>query len=322
MRSPRPLHVLAGMLLAWPFACALAGNVAVASAEHSPGAADGYGPSPVAARHQGGLYRISGHGRVAYLFGTIHVGASSFYPMAPEVNRALAGASRIVVELDTRGDSDFVQAVKKHGSYPPGDDIGRHVSPDTLGRLTDALHRDGITLASMARLKPWLVANLLLNVELERNGYHRSEGVEQVLLANAQRRRAPVAELESADYQLGLYDTMDDIEAERYLRECLRDLADGSALRRARAIIEAWNSGDTQALDALLAASTGGGSAVADFTRRTLLGRRNPEMAFHIEQLMHENSVIFIGVGLLHLLGANGLPQLLAQRGYLVERVY
>ena len=26
--------------------------------------------------------------------------------------------------------------------------------------------------------------------------------------------------------------------------------------------------------------------------------------------------------GLLYLLGANGLPQLLAQRGYLVERVY
>jgi uncharacterized protein YbaP (TraB family) len=37
---------------------------------------------------------------------------------------------------------------------------------------------------------------------------------------------------------------------------------------------------------------------------------------------MHSSSVIFIGVGLLHLLGANGLPELLAQRGYLVERVY
>jgi uncharacterized protein YbaP (TraB family) len=294
----------------------------VSATGHSPDATAGYGPPPVAARHQGGLYRISGHGRVAYLFGTIHVGASSFYPLAPEVKRALAGANRIVVELDTRGDTDFVRAVKQHGSYPSGDEIGRHITPDTLARLTDALHDDGITIASMAHLKPWLVANLLLNIELERNGYHRSEGVEQVLLANAQRRGAPVAELESADYQLALYDTMDDIEAERYLRECLRDLADGSALRRSRAIIEAWNSGDARALDALLAESTGGGSAVADFTRRTLLGRRNPEMAFHIERLMHADSVIFIGVGLLHLLGANGLPQLLAQRGYLVERVY
>jgi uncharacterized protein YbaP (TraB family) len=45
-------------------------------------------------------------------------------------------------------------------------------------------------------------------------------------------------------------------------------------------------------------------------------------MADHIERLMREDSVTFVGVGLLHLLGANGLPQLLAQRGYLVERVY
>jgi len=322
MQHRRTLRALAAMLLALPWSIGVAGSVATVSVEHSPDASSGYGPPPVAARHQGGLYRISGHGRVAYLFGTVHVGASSFYPLAPEVNRALAGANRVVVELDTRGDTDFVHAVKKHGSYPPGDDIRHHVSPDTLGRLTDALHEDGITIASMARFKPWLVANLLLNVELERNGYHRSEGVEQVLLANAQRRRAPVAELESADYQLALYDTMDDVEAERYLRECLRDLADGSALRRSRAVIEAFDSGDARSLDALLAASTGGGSAVADFTRRTLLGRRNPEMAFHIERLMRDNSVIFIGVGLLHLLGANGLPQLLAQRGYLVERVY
>jgi uncharacterized protein YbaP (TraB family) len=31
--------------------------------------------------------------------------------------------------------------------------------------------------------------------------------------------------------------------------------------------------------------------------------------------------VSFVGVGLLHLRGANGLPQLLAQRGNLAERV-
>jgi uncharacterized protein YbaP (TraB family) len=68
--------------------------------------------------------------------------------------------------------------------------------------------------------------------------------------------------------------------------------------------------------------STAGPGVVAEFTRRVLLGRRNPEMVDHIARLMREDSVTFVGVGLLHLLGANGLPQLLAQRGYLVERVY
>jgi uncharacterized protein YbaP (TraB family) len=312
----------AALLLVLPLRALADGGAAAASAEYLPHASSAPGPQPVVARHQGGLYRISGHGRVAYLFGTVHVGASSFYPLAPEVSRALSVANRIVVELDTRANDAFARAVERHGSYGRGDDLRRHIAPDTLAELTTALHTRGISLASMSRRKPWLVANILLSLELAHHGYRRSKGVEQVLLAAAQRRGAPVAELESADYQLALFDTMDDIQSERYLRDTLRELADGSALRRAQAVLDAWSSGNASALDALLADATGGGSAVAEFTRRMLLGRRNPEMVAHIEQLMRSSSVTFIGVGCLHLLGPNGLPRLLEHRGYLVERVY
>src|SRR4051794_35077402 len=186
---------------------------ATLSAEYLPHAAASPGPGPVAARHQGGLYRVSRNGRIAYLFGTVHVGASSFYPLAPEVSGALAGANRVVVELDTRSDDAFGRAVNKHGSYADGDDLRKHIARETCEQLIDALHARGISLASMARLKPWLVANILLGVALEHDGFHRSEGVEQVLLADAQSRGAPIAELESADYQLSLFDTMDDIQS-------------------------------------------------------------------------------------------------------------
>lgn len=300
-----------------------AGNVAAASAAHlMPQPSALVGPPPVSAPHHGGLYRISRDGRVAYLFGTVHVGASSFYPLAPEVSRALASAGRVVVELDVNADAAFARAVARHGSYPDDDHIRNHISRDTLAQMTERLHAYGVSVSSMARYKPWLVANLLLSMELERHGLRRTDGVEQVLLQVARRRGAPVAELESADYQLGLFDTMNDIDAERYLRETLRGLRDGSVLRRARAIVAAWSSGNSEAMDGLLADATGGPGVVEDFTRRILLGRRNPQMVAHIEQLMRQGGVTFVGVGLLHLLGANGLPQLLAQRGYLVEQVY
>jgi uncharacterized protein YbaP (TraB family) len=157
---------------------------------------------------------------------------------------------------------------------------------------------------------------------LERQGYRRSQGVESALLAQAQRRGARVAQLESADFQLALFDSMYPVEAERYLRETLDGLLDGSIVRQARRAIDAWRSGDAAALDAVLREATAGGSETADFTRRKLLGQRNLYMADRIDRLMGEGGVLFVGVGLLHLLGDNGLPQLLAQRGYLVERVY
>jgi uncharacterized protein YbaP (TraB family) len=303
------------------FAPARASDTATAAA-YLPYGSVADNPRPVAARHQGGLFRVSHGGRVAYLFGTVHMGTRGFYPLPPEVSRALGGANRIVVELDTRANDAWLRALALHGRYAPGDSIRKHLPARTLRLLTDALHARGISVASMAGYKPWLVANLLLSMELERKGYRRSNGVEQALLAEARRHGLQVTELESAEYQLALYDTLDEARSARYLEEVLEGLENGRALRTAQAVIEAWSSGDVRALDVVLQESTTGPGVVAEFTRRVLLGRRNPDMANQIERLMRKDSVTFIGVGLLHLLGANGLPQLLAQRGYLVERVY
>lgn len=320
----RPMALTAALLavshVPARYGAAQAGELAAAA--HAASARQPDGPAPVRARHQGGFYRISGHGRVAYLFGTIHVGQASFYPLAPEAQRVLAGADHLVLELDTGANEEFLRAVARHGRYADGGDIRQRLAPETLARLRTALHAEGVSLASMAHLKPWLIANFLLSMRLEREGYRRSEGVEEKLLAQARRRGTRVVQLESADSQLALFDSMNDIESERYLRETLDGLDDGSVVRQAGRIIEAWRSGEASALEALLPDTTAGGGLIADFTRRKLLGRRNPDMAAQIDALMSAGGVLFVGVGLLHLLGENGLPQLLAQRGYLVERVY
>ena len=298
----------------------------IASAEHHPiasAAGDG-----VAERRQGALYRVSGHGQVSYLFGTVHAGTSAFYPLAPAISRAMADAGELVVELDTRSDAAFQQAVAAHGRYPAGDSVRRHLQAETLAALTHALHAVGITVSSVEQLKPWLLANLLMGLELERSGYQRRFGLETYLLETARQHGTSVSALESADYQLALFDTLGDVDGERYLRDALRALSDGSSLRKARALMQAWNAGDVAAFDTLMADATGDGSAMAQFTRHTLLDRRNPEMAQHIARMMEQRAVrakdarpTFVGVGLLHLLGPNGLPQLLRQRGFEVTRV-
>ncbi len=345
MRSKRKIVAGVAMALALLLDVSAHGAEAVASAEHLPHVAHlpnlpnlphspnlshlpqlPYAASAASrapdARRQGALFRVTRNKQVSYLFGTVHVGTTAFYPLAPEVRRALADAGQLVVELDTRASDAFARAVDRHGSYRGGDSVRQHLSSDTLARLTAALHAQGISVSSVAHLKPWLLANLLMGLELERHGYRRSQGVESVLLTSAQRQGTAVAELESADYQLALFDTLGHADGERYLREALLALSDGSSLRRARAVMTAWSSGDAAALDALIADATDGDSVMAAFTRSTLLGRRNPEMAARIEQIMQHGHTTFVGVGLLHLLGANGLPQLLSRRGYQVERMY
>lgn len=279
------------------------------------------GPREAAPR-RGTLYKVRHDGKTSYLFGTIHVGKQGFFPLEPEVTRALADSSALVLELDTRVHKPFEQALAKYGSYPPGDSITRHLSPRALTQLNKALAKAGLALQNVAMYRPWLVANILVGTEIEKHGYHRSNGVEGFLLTAAVEQKKEVHELESADYQLSLFASLDDAQQERYLMENLEELENGRALQKSAGLIDAWSNADAARIDVMARELTSGDTVSATFMDRTLLGKRNPEMAAHIERIMQSDQVAFVGIGLLHLVGDNGIPALLRQRGYDVEKVY
>ena len=274
------------------------------------------------APHRGTLYRVRYHGISSYLFGTIHVGKDSFFPLEPEVTRALARAKNLVIELDIRNAAPSQLAFDKYALYRNGDSLGRHLSGATLIKMDLALDKAGISRAAVSSYKPWLVANLLVGLELTHQGFQRSQAVEYFLLAAAGKKDRKVLELESADYQMSLFDSMNDAQQEDYLLENLADLADGNSLKKSQDLIDAWSTADSAKINLLLQELTTGNSVSSNFMRITLLGKRNPEMATTIENIIKDDQVAFVGVGLLHLIGANGVPRLLMQRGYDVEKVY
>lgn len=274
------------------------------------------------APRRGALYKVQHDGRTSYLFGTVHAGKQTFFPLEPQVTRALADSNALVLELDVRASEPFQQALAAHGRYPQGENIRQHLSGDTLALLQQALARAGMSLDKLEQYRPWLLANLLVGAEIERNGYVRSHGVEQFLLKTAALQSKPLRELESADYQLGLFASMNDAQQESYLRENLAELASGAALEKTASLIDAWSRADASGINAAWQAMVSGGSVSAAFMARTLLGKRNPEMAASIETIMKADRTAFVGVGLLHLLGEQGVPELLRQRGYQVEQIY
>lgn len=290
----------------------------------APAYAENNAPPPSAQAtsvpHRGTLYRIRHPRGTAWLFGTIHVGTPDFASLGPEVTQALAGASRIALELDVRDDTGFQSALQRHGMFASDETIETHLSADTLALLRVELNRAGVPFLNVVRMKPWLLANLLVGLQLERAGYERQNGGESLLLAQAASK--PLLELESADYQMSLFDGMSGAEQEQYLREQLAELGDGDMLRKSRELIEAWANADGEAQERALRDSLEENTLTADFTRRMLLDRRNPEMAERIEGLLKEGEDSFVAVGLLHLLGENGVPALLRQRGCEVIKVY
>jgi uncharacterized protein YbaP (TraB family) len=280
------------------------------------------GTLETSAQHRGQLYRVTHDGKTSYLYGTVHVGRDGAYPLDEVASRALLDSKALVIELDIREDKAFQVALTRYGRYAEGDSVQNHLTPATLDKTVQALARAGISLASVQQYKPWLIANLLVGAELDKNGYQRSQAVEFALLAAAQKQEKTVRELESADYQLSLFDSLDAHQQEQYLLENLADLADGDSLKRSQALLEAWSVADRSGIQAAWHTATSGDSISAGFMNRVLLGKRNPEMAANIERIMQQDQVAFVGVGLLHLVGDDGLPQLLKRRGYQVEQLY
>ncbi|MGO4379816.1 TraB/GumN family protein [Pseudoduganella sp. RAF19] len=271
---------------------------------------------------RGALFRVSHDGKTGYLFGTIHVGKQNFFPLPPEVTSALANSSALVLELDVRAAAPFQKALAKYGYYPAGQTIRDHLSPAALKTLDRALARAGLSMKDIEQYRPWLVANILVGQEIEKSGFQRSNGVEGYLLQAAAREKKPLRELETADYQLSLFATLSDAQQEAYLLENIAEIYNGKALKKSAGLIEAWGTADAPRIAELAHELTTGDSVSATFMDRTLLGKRNPEMADHIGAMMDSGGTPFVGIGLLHLVGSKGVPALLKQRGYEVEQLY
>lgn len=275
-----------------------------------------------AAPNRGVLYRISHRGNTSYLFGTVHVGQAAFYPLEPQVTRALSAADKLVLEVDIRNMTALQQAVMRHGIYPDGQTIGQHLSPGSLKKLKQALKAADIPFGNVTKMKPWMVTNLLIVQEMARAGYPAEQGIEQYFLSVAKNEKKLVQQLETADYQLSLFNGLSDKQQEEYLQENLAQLADGSAIKKGLALIRAWQHADNKALEAALLEMQSEESTSAKFLQRVLLDERNPNMANKIETLLKTDKRTFVAVGALHLIGDKGVPELLLQRGYKVQKLY
>lgn len=279
-------------------------------------------PDTSAQPHRGSLYRVVHDDHSAYLFGTIHVGQASFYPLEPVVLRALADAGKLAVELDIRDQAPLKAAVDKYGMLTPPQTLDQVLAADTLQDVRQTLNRLAIPFAAIARMKPWMLSNVLLALTLEKAGFARDQGIEMVLLEQAKVSAKPVVSLETADYQIGLFNALDAVQQEQYLRETLQALKSGKMERQSRELMDAWGRADSPALEMLLQQELSAPTVTADFTRRVLLDQRNPLLTAAIQNLIDAETTSFIAIGMLHLVGPESVPKLLEKHGYRVEKLY
>ncbi len=266
---------------------------------------------------RGFLWEVRKGQQVAWLLGTIHVGRPEFYPLPPSRLAQLQRADAIVLEADVSDAARAVAATQKFAVYPEGTPgLENRLSPELRKRLEAVLSRNQLDLAPMMRMKPWMLANVLTLFEAAQAGYMPALSVEAYLMRVAKTESKPILEFEGIEHQFQLFEQAPWATQVAFLDEALKAVETRGARREMNRIVQAWETGDRASLERLLVEMRAQPSAGARFTVDTILLGRHPQMIRRIETLMADGKSYVFAVGALHLVGPQGLVEMLRARGY------
>jgi uncharacterized protein YbaP (TraB family) len=110
-------------------------------------------------------------------------------------------------------------------------------------------------------------------------------------------------------------------QMQRLLTRTLEQLESDRVRPVLRRLAAVWESGRLSELENYAQWCDCAGTADERAFLARLNDQRNPPMAERIDALHRSGKRVLVAVGSLHMIGSRGLPKLLAQRGYVVERM-
>jgi uncharacterized protein len=188
---------------------------------------------------------------------------------------------------------------------------GRHNTVYLLGSVQASMLTQGM-LPEGQSLEVVLGAALYarLQAQLSRAGYDPGAGVDMQFAVRAQADRKSVIGLETLEEQLGFFSQLTLEQQRELLRQTLDEVAQGDA--EVEEIVTAWKLGDTRRLDQVLERSRRRSPDLF----RLLTTERNRRWLPRIVALLGEEQDCLVIVGAMHLVGPEGLVELLQKQGY------
>lgn len=262
---------------------------------------------------EGVFYRVQDNDQTVYLFGSIHVGDESLYPLHAQIDEAFEEADHLAVEIDMSdvNELESSQMMMQKGIYMDGTTLSDVLEDDVFSETVDQLSGFGLDKSMLEQFKPWFVSMLLSEVALEETDFNGDNGIDMHFIDRANDKGLPIISLESIESQFESISSAPEEEQITSLEDMLNafDIYEEELTQ----MIRVWRSGNKDVFAQM--------RQMEENSDQLSMDERDLAMTEKIEAFLagEDGDTYFIVVGSLHLAGDNSIVDLLEERGYSVE---
>ena len=170
----------------------------------------------------------------------------------------------------------------------------------------------GIDIITMDMFRPWVIDTMVEELRLETMGYSVQHGIDMHFIEKALESSKKIIELETAEFQLELMSSFSDELMIQSIEEAFENPLTNEAID---VLFDAWEIGDTTVVESMIFDGLDE-DPVFEPCYQAIYIDRNYKMADRIEEMLGDDEVYFIIVGAAHLIGEEGLINILEDRGY------
>lgn len=269
------------------------------------------------ADHPVSMWQVAGDDNQVFLLGSVHLLRAGDHPIPSVIYSAYEEAETLIMEMDM-DDVDLVEAqalITELGLIRDGGSLRDLMGPGAWSEAEELAARSDIPLSMLASSKPWLAAITVEQLMLTRIGFDPSYGIESHMADRAAADDKEILGLESVRQQLEFLDNMSLDSQRALLLQSLEESVDLESIMDE--LVTAWRHGDIEFLEQNMLAQIQEHPELF----QTIVVERNRDWVARIAELLDERDDYLVIVGALHLIGDEGVPELLSRRGYRVTQM-
>lgn len=260
------------------------------------------------------------------IIGTMHIRDDRMVPIVDRLAPMLAGADGLLLEATEAEMRQLQSEMARNPAliFAPGPTLPERLDEPEWQSLSAALRKRGFPPFLASKMRPWFAA-MLLSIPacaLDRSG-QPTEGLDDLLQAEARKAGVPVMALEPWDTILRVFAAMEQTDQIQALRTALlvAEQSDDFFATMVAAYFDQRHRLIWELSRDLNRLAPDPAAAERDFAlmEKVLLTDRNRSWIDPIEAAA-EGRHIVVGVGAAHLSGPDGVIRLLHERGWTVER--